>query len=192
MASPVALIFGAGSNVGAALANGFLGANYYVATVSRSASSIPSQANHLHIQADLSDPTVIPGIFAKVASHGWSFPSVIIWNAFAYSAPAASDPTNPFALPEESLDRDLNLMIKSPFIAAREAVKAWSSAEGGNDKGRKGTFIMTGNWLPRRYLPQKEFPPAPIANVMTLGVGKSGANYWMATAHDVFTEKGIR
>lgn len=75
--SRVALIFGAGSNIGADLVKGFLGAGYRVATVSRSARSGPA-ADTYPIQADVSDPKAIPGIFAQLASAGLPFPSVVM------------------------------------------------------------------------------------------------------------------
>lgn len=91
------------------------------------------------------------------------------------------DPENPLEVPEAGLDRDLDLMIKSPYIAAREAVRTWKQ---GSDKGRKGTFIMTGNVLPRQILS----PPA----LVNLGIGKSGANYWVGLADMSFKAKGMR
>lgn len=187
MASPSALIFGAGQNIGAALIKGFMTAGYRVAAVSRSSASAPaseSPDNFIAIQADLSDSSNIPDVFAKLPSN-WPFPSVVIWNAFAHSEPESTDPENPFAVPEEDFDRDLRLMIKSPYFAAREAVKAWM-AEGyeAAANGRKGTFIMTGNMQAVQIFAM----PA----LTTLGIGKAGANYWVGSADAVLKEKGIR
>ncbi|KUI74205.1 Versicolorin reductase [Cytospora mali] len=189
--SRVAIIFGSGSNVGAALAKSFLGAGYRVATVSRSAAPPPGDPNNnnnnkpFHIQADLTDPAAAPGALARLTSSGWPFPSVIVWNAAALTPPGPSDPENPFAIPGDAFDRDVGLMVKSPFVVAGEAVKAWKEGEGeeGEGGGRRGTFIMTGNMTPRRI-----FPPA----LTTLGVGKSGANYWVGTADAAFKGEGIR
>lgn len=83
---------------------------------------------------------------------------------------------------EADFDRDLDLMIKSPYVAAREAVRAWRKDSGG--RGRKGTFVMTGNLLPRQIL------PAP--GLVTLGVGKSGANSWVGLSDLTFKGEGIR
>lgn len=76
----------------------------------------------------------------------------------------------------------LEVMIKSPYAAAREAVKVWQGREGKD--GRKGTFIMTGNLLP------KVIPP--VSTYTSLGIGKSGANHWVGTADGVLKNKGIR
>lgn len=80
------------------------------------------------------------------------------------------------------LDKDFNVMIKSPYAAAREAVAVWQGRSGKD--GRKGTFIMTGNLLPKSVI--------PIATFTSLRIGKSGANYWVGTADGVLKEKGIR
>lgn len=74
----VALIFGVGSNVGTALVKGFLGAGYRVATVSRSKPEAAPEAGTYPIQADVSDPKAVPGVFAQVASAGLAFPSVVM------------------------------------------------------------------------------------------------------------------
>lgn len=179
MASPsrVALIFGAGSNIGASLVKGFLGAGYRVATVSRS--QPPADANVHAIQADLSDPQAVPGVLAQLASAGLAFPSVMIWNAASASPP--EDPANPLEESDEGLGRDLDLMVRSPYAAAREAVRAWKQS---GDEGRKGTFIMTGNMLNKQIL--------PVPTLVGSGVGKSGAYYWVALADATFREKGIR
>lgn len=179
--SDVAVIFGVGSNIGTALAKGFVNAGYSVVTVSRSSPpSADSSSNPLHIQADLSDAAAVTGVFDKVKSTGLEFPSVVIWNVAALTPPP--HPENPLSIADSDLDRDLNIMIKSPYVAARESVKVWQARPGKD--GRKGTFIMTGNLLP------KNIPP--IATYTSLGIGKSGANYWVGTADGVLKSKGIR
>lgn len=182
-ASKTALIFGSGSGVGAASVKAFLGAGYHVAIVSRSspASSTPTPSNVLPIQADLSNPAAIPGIYERVATAGWTFPSLIVWNAASITRPVGDDPNNPLEVPLEGFDADLNLMVRSPYVAAREAVREWKKA-GGN---RKGTFVMTGNCLPKKILPK-------LPTLVTGGVGKAGANYWVGLSDAVFREQGIR
>lgn len=179
--SDVAVIFGVGSNIGTALVKGFVDAGYRVATVSRSSpSSADTSSNPLHIQADLTDLAAVTGVFDKIKSAGLKFPSVVVWNAAGLSPP--QEPDNPLSITDSDLDRDLNIMIKSPYVAAREAVKVWQDREGKD--GRKGTFIMTGNLLP------KNIPP--VAFYTSLGIGKSGANFWVGTADGVLKNKGIR
>lgn len=183
--SRVALIFGAGANVGASLVKGFLGAGYRVATVSRSNRPTPTPASTLSIQADLSDPSGVPGVFTQLHDAGWPAPSVVIWNAASLSPPAASDPGNPLEVPLDAFDRDLAVMVKSPYVAAREAVRLWKEKEeGGEAAGRKGTFIMTGNLLPLKIL--------PVPALVNLGVGKSAANYWVGLSDAALRKEGIR
>lgn len=186
--SRVALIFGAGSNIGASLVKGFLGAGYHVATVSRSnkAFSSPlssSSTSFLPIQADLSDTSTVPGVFAQLDAAGWPAPSVVVWNAANITKPATSDPDNPLEVPLDGFDRDLALMVRSPYVAAREAVRAWKKTTTG-EGGRKGTFIMTGNLTPTKVL--------PVPALVDLGVGKSAANYWVGVSDAAFREEGIR
>lgn len=189
---PVALIFGGaiqGSNVGGALTKGFLKAGYRVASVSRHAAE-SSEPNHLHIAADLADPSSILRVFTAVSKAGWPFPTVIIWNLSSFSPPADSDPTNPFAVADEDLDRTHATMVRSPYIAARKAVEVWLKDEDPGKK-RKGTFIMTGNCCPRMIIPQAKFP-VPLAYTTTLGIGKSGGAYFLGIADEVYKEKGLR
>lgn len=94
---------------------------------------------------------------------------------------------NPLEVEEGAWDRDIDLMIKSPYLAARAAVRAWREQQQQQQQGpgtRKGTFIMTGNLLPRQIL------PAPA--LVTLGVGKSGAYSWLGLADLTFKGEGIR
>lgn len=104
------------------------------------------------------------------------------WNAAALTAPAEAG--NPLEVDDESLGRDLDLMIKSPYAAAREAVRVWRAQEAAAAGGRKGTFIMTGNLLPRQIL--------PVPGLVTLGIGKSGANSWLGLSDVTFKKEGIR
>lgn len=105
--SDVAVIFGVGSNIGTALAKGFVNAGYRVATVSRSSpSSADTSSNPLHIQADLSDPAAAIGVFDKVRSAGLEFPSVVVWNLASLTPPADSE--NPLSIADSDLDRGIN------------------------------------------------------------------------------------
>lgn len=93
---------------------------------------------------------------------------------------------NPLEVEDEAWDRDIDLMIKSPYLAARAAVRAWREQQP-QQQGpgtRKGTFIMTGNLLPRQIL--------PVPALVTLGVGKSGAFSWVGLADLTFKGEGIR
>ncbi|CAN8106148.1 unnamed protein product [Discula destructiva] len=190
--SKTALIFGAGSNIGAGLTKGFLGAGYRVATVSRRSNhAAPTPGDNdsvLPIQADLSDPAAVPGVYARVADAGWAFPAIVVWNAASLTRPDASDPENPLEVPLDGFDADLGLMVRSPYVAAREAVRGWRDGKvppaGGGGGERKGTFVMTGNLLPRKIV--------KVPALVDVGVGKAGANYWVGLSDAIFREEGIR
>jgi len=80
LSSPVALIFGAGKNVGASVAKAFSAEGYKIATVSRTATTDPIiNERRLHIQSDLSDPDGISGVFETVRKH-LGHPSVVVYN----------------------------------------------------------------------------------------------------------------
>lgn len=76
-------------------------------------------------------------------------------------------------------------MIGTPFAVAREAYKAWDE-EGENDDGerKERTFIYTGNILPKVVI--------PVADLTTLGIGKSGAAYWVQEADALYRGRGWR
>jgi NAD(P)-dependent dehydrogenase (short-subunit alcohol dehydrogenase family) len=78
--TPILLILGSGSNIGRGVGDAFTAKDYNLALVSRSISEETSTATELHIQADLSDPSVVPSIFAKVKDTFGSPPSVVVYN----------------------------------------------------------------------------------------------------------------
>lgn len=77
--SPIILILGSGPNIGHHVARAFAAKGYKVALASRSLKEEGSNAEQVHISADLSDPHSVEGIFSKVkASLG--VPSVVVYN----------------------------------------------------------------------------------------------------------------
>lgn len=77
--SPVILILGSGPNIGHHVARAFAAKGYKVALASRSLKEEDSNADQVHISADLSDPHSVKGIFSKLkASLG--LPSVVVYN----------------------------------------------------------------------------------------------------------------
>lgn len=79
MSSLVALVLGAGPNAGQGIARNLAAKGYKLALVSRSAKEEDSTDSELRIAADLSDPTSIPGVFAKVKAK-FGIPSVVVYN----------------------------------------------------------------------------------------------------------------
>lgn len=77
--SPVALILGAGSNVGMAVGRAFAAQGYRVALAARSLNEDNSTSDELHIRGDFSDPSSIPPIFKRVASQ-FGHPHVVVYN----------------------------------------------------------------------------------------------------------------
>ena len=76
---PIALVLGAGSNIGADVATQFKNVGYLVALLSRTREEGLDSEGNLNIRADLSDIKSIPKIFETVRST-WGHPSVIIYN----------------------------------------------------------------------------------------------------------------
>lgn len=78
-ASPVALILGAGANVGQNVARAFAAKGYRIALASRSLKEEDSSPSQLHIRGDFADPGSVAEIFAKVNSQ-LEPPSVVVYN----------------------------------------------------------------------------------------------------------------
>ena len=176
---PVAVIFGAGANIGSALAQKFIDSGYQVATVSRSAPQPeqPSEdGNKLAIRADLYEPSQIPAVFSTIEKVWNKPPKVVIWNVGPVTP--SPDQGNIFSIPIEAINRDIAITVTSSYTAAGEAVKRWRSA---NIDGR---FIMTGNIQPKVVFPMPDFT--------TLGIAKSGAAYWLGTADALYKDKNWR
>jgi hypothetical protein len=170
---PVILILGSGPRVGAAVAKKFASTGYSVAITSRKATEGMSEEGYLSIKADLSSPSSIPAIFDAVKSEFHSAPSVIVYNAAAFSPPTGDDL---FSIPVESLDAD----TVSAYAAAKEAVKGWASLTGDT----KRVFIYTGNKL-NTWI-------APMLFTATLGIGKSATSYLIGSADARYAKDGYR
>lgn len=77
--SPIVLILGAGPNVGSGVVRAFAKKGYKTVTTSRSPEAKVEGGSDLHIQADLADPSSLPGIFEKLRkAHGP--PSAVVYN----------------------------------------------------------------------------------------------------------------
>lgn len=77
--SPVLLILGAGSNVGASVAKAFAEKGYKIALASRTIKNEDNDPNNLNIVCDLSDPFSVPDVFNKV-KETLGIPSVVVYN----------------------------------------------------------------------------------------------------------------
>ncbi|KAI4605548.1 hypothetical protein J4E86_011589 [Alternaria arbusti] len=179
---PVALILGAGPNVGLAISTSFTILNYRVATASRSGTnSINPDTGILTLKADFTAPTSIPNLFSLVLKEYGTSPSVVVWNAAALTPPPVEESV--LSISQEQFAKDLNVNTVSPYVAAQEAVKSWESM-GEEHAGDKKTFIYTGNTLNQTI--------APVPLFLTLGVGKSASAHWVGMADALYKEKGYR
>lgn len=77
--TPVALILGAGANVGHNVSRALIAKGYKTALVSRSLKEEDSTDSQLHIRGDFSDPKSIVDIFSKVQS-SLGLPHVVVYN----------------------------------------------------------------------------------------------------------------
>ncbi len=83
--SPVALIFGAGPNIGQAVARHFASQGYKVGLAARSLREADSTDDRLHIPSDFSRTDDVVGAFDKV-KEVFGIPSVVVYNGM--SSPA--------------------------------------------------------------------------------------------------------
>ena len=174
---PVALILGSGPRVGAAVAKQFATTGYSVAIASRKATEGKSAEGYLSVKADLSNPSSIPEIFDTVKTEFKNAPSVVVYNAAAFTMPVGDDL---FSISAESLTTDLNINTGSVYVAAQEAIQGWQTLA----TDAKKVFIYTGN--------KHNTAISPLLLTMTLGVGKSASAYLIGTADTVYSKLGYR
>jgi NAD(P)-dependent dehydrogenase (short-subunit alcohol dehydrogenase family) len=77
--APVALILGAGSNVGDHVGRAFAAKGYKIALAARSVKEQDSTSDKLLVRGDFADPESITSIFTKVRSQ-LGVPHVVIYN----------------------------------------------------------------------------------------------------------------
>ena len=174
---PVALILGSGPRVGAAVAKKFDSTGYHVAIASRKGTGGKTAENYLSIRADFSDPSSLPVVFDAVKAEFHSAPSVVVYNAAAFTPPTGDDL---FSIPVESLSSNLNTNTVSVYAAAQEAVKGWGTLA----KDAKKVFIYTGN--------KQNTGVGPIILTTTLGMGKSASSYLIGAADTHYSKHGYR
>ncbi|CAI6342064.1 unnamed protein product [Periconia digitata] len=171
--APIALLLGAGPNIGASTAKEFSSSGYQVVVTSRKA---PADANpsYSYVQGDLSQPESVENIFSHVRKlHGE--PSVVVYNAAGFSLAAAD---NPFEVDLATFEEHLNLNTTSVFLAIKQALKSFETLPASSAR----TFIYTGNAM--------NFAPFP--GRMTLGTGKSATAHMIASAAQAYGPKGYK
>ncbi|ORX93793.1 putative short-chain dehydrogenase [Clohesyomyces aquaticus] len=176
---PIALILGAGANVGASVAAAFGAKGYRVVTVSRTASpSANDEPQRLHIQADLADPESVSAVFETVRKQLGN-PSVVVYNGSCAAANLAN-PDDPLQISLQDVLRDMNVNTFSALVAAKEAVASFAALPEENQAPR--TFIFTGNAMNN----------LPIPALMSAGMGKSATAHMIMTAAHVYAGRGYR
>lgn len=178
--NPIVLVLGAGPGIGLAVARKFAQNGYKVAIASRNAgSSAQTTADgFLSLRADFAQPSSVPALFAAVEAEWKAAPSVVVYNAAALTPPPVQGAV--FSTPTEAVLSDLNVNTISPYVAAQQAVRGWQTLAPGTRK----TFIYTGNILNQVVL--------PTPSMLTLGMGKSAAAYWIGVADAQYSAQGSR
>jgi NAD(P)-dependent dehydrogenase (short-subunit alcohol dehydrogenase family) len=176
---PVALILGAGPNIGTALTHSLSALDYRIALASRSGTNTLHPNGTLSLSVDLTSPSSIPSLFTTITEKFGTPPSIVIYNAAALTPPPDTDSV--LSVPVEQFSQDLMVNTVAPYVAAMEAVKAW---EGMGEEGGKKTFVYTGNALNGMVM--------PVALMLTLGVGKSASAHWVGLADALYKARGYR
>ncbi|KAL7893227.1 hypothetical protein HDV63DRAFT_222601 [Trichoderma sp. SZMC 28014] len=173
MTQNVALILGYGPTVGASSARAFAAKGYKIAIVSRTKKDSESEKDYLRLQADLSDPSSVEGIFSKVISE-LGHPSVVIYNGSSFALSNSSTLAEKIA----AFQSDNNVNVVSAYVAAQLAVKSFAELPQHSAK----TFIYTGNKLPFMV----------VRPLLSQGVGKAGAAHLMHYLAEEHKESGYK
>lgn len=174
----VVLILGAGPRIGASVAEKFASNGYQVVVASRSGTGTKTDKGFLSLKADFAKPDSIPSLFDAVKAEFHTSPSVVIYNAGAFTNPPDQDSV--LSVLAESVASDLNVNTISPYVAAQQAVIGWETLP----KETKKTFIYTGNAT------NVSIVPAPI--MLNIGIGKSASAFWIGLCDATYSAKGFR
>lgn len=175
--APVALIIGSGPRVGDAVSKTLAALGYDIATTARKGTNSRTSDGFFSIKSDVSEPEAVSTVFDAVLAEFGVAPSIVIYNAASMTPPL--DEGSLLSVTAQRLTNDLNVNTVSPFIAAQQAVKGWSTLPKGG-----GLFIYTGNAQDRTIL--------PIPMMLTLGVGKAASSSWIGQADGFYSNNGYR
>ncbi|OAG33959.1 hypothetical protein AYO21_11912 [Fonsecaea monophora] len=179
MASKIALIIGAGPNIGAALATAFAAKGYKVASASRTPHV---SSGTLHIPVDLSKPETVPGVFETARKELGGEVGVVVYNA-AFFRPDPADPLSQYAPESIQVYHDSqSVNATSALVSLHESVKAFRNLPAGGDASK--TFIFTGNMLNVKTL----------KNMLNFGLGKTVTAYAIRhlVEQKVYADEGIK
>ncbi|KAI9714586.1 MAG: hypothetical protein M1812_006391 [Candelaria pacifica] len=171
MSEPVVLIFGAGANVGLAIATKFKQEGYKVAAVSRTIKDDLKKVTHKTIASSLT-PEEVQKAFEEVEKE-LGPPNVVVYNAYSLSV---ADGADPLSLSLSDFLKDLNVNTSSAYAAASTAVTTFTKVSSTLPK----VFIYTGNMCSSLVIPE----------VFSMGVGKNAMAYVIQTAAETYGIKG--
>jgi NAD(P)-dependent dehydrogenase (short-subunit alcohol dehydrogenase family) len=177
-ANLVVLILGAGPRIGASVAEKFASNGFKVAVASRKGTGTKTTEGFLSLKADFTKPESIPALFDEVKTEFHTSPSVVVYNAAAFTNPPDRD--SMFSIPAENVALDLNVNTVSPYVAAQQAVMGWETLP----KETKKAFIYTGNIM--------NVSIVPMPMILDLGMGKSASAFWIGSADTLFSARGYR
>ncbi|RGP69394.1 short chain type dehydrogenase [Fusarium longipes] len=172
--SPIVLILGYGSNIGQSVARKFSSQGYRVAVAARSVKEADSTDTQLNIPSDFTKTNDVVNAFDKVKKE-FGIPSVVVYNASAGNFSPANDP---FDLPLDDFDTNVAINIRSPFVAAQQAVAGFAQLPDSASR----TFIYTGNIHNVAMIPQ----------FLAAGIGKSGGAHMIWNASAAYKDRGYK
>ncbi|OAP58589.1 hypothetical protein AYL99_07679 [Fonsecaea erecta] len=190
MASPsmpkIILILGAGSNIGAALAQAFAAKGYKVASASRTppkttTTGVPPD---LHIPVDLAKPETVPAVFERVRKELGGEVGVVVYNAALFSP----DPADPLSLftPEsiQGYHASQSVNATAALVALQESVKAFRKLPATAASSSSKTFIFTGNMLNVKTL----------KGMLNFGLGKTATAYAIRylVENKIYADEGFK
>ncbi|KAF8642921.1 hypothetical protein AX16_009309 [Volvariella volvacea WC 439] len=178
MASKIAFIIGAGTNIGKAVAEYFKTNGYAVAVGSRNPNNDTAKAEgYLPVTVDASKSDSIQEAFTFVKANLGS-PNVVIFNAADLRIPPT--PTDPLSLPYSAVEETAAVGL-GVFSAAQAAVAGFRASQ---DQSASKAFIFTGNLLP--------FLPGTSPQFITLDIQKRIASRLINHFSDAFKAEGFR
>ncbi|KAK0284506.1 hypothetical protein LTR35_000884 [Friedmanniomyces endolithicus] len=171
----VALILGAGPNIGDAIAARFAANGYQISLAARSISTgISNKTGFLGIQGDLSDPHVVRSVFRTTIQH-FGPPNVVVYNV---AHRLLTPPDDPLSATLDDLEASRKAGLDSAFIAAQEALKGFRTFAAGTPTA----FIYTGNTLNQIAIP----------GVLPFALAKTAAAMLMEYAANAYGKDGYK
>ncbi|KAJ7579756.1 hypothetical protein C8J56DRAFT_1016244 [Mycena floridula] len=178
MSQLIALILGAGSNVGKSVAATLKSHGYRVALGSRNPDFEGVKADgYFAVRVDVSNTDSIIEAFTTV-NKDLGPPNVVIYNAATHTSPP--DAADPLSLSLEKYQESVDF-ITGAYVAAQQALKGFRAEV---HKKSPKVFINTGNLLP--------FIEPERAIFVGLGSAKSTQAYLVNLLSKAYAKEGIR